>query len=113
MRLKMMEVNNIGHLSYPADRPCSEGWGREKKADLIRRIVAELCHEFELDEWGFKKSRSKQAMIVRQRVSAICYELLRPEWSVLEIAKLVGLPHSTMWHANICYRKNEGAELEQ
>jgi hypothetical protein len=52
-------------------------------------------------------------MIVRQRVSAICYEILRPEWSVLEIAKLVGLPHSTMWHANICYRKNEGAELEQ
>lgn len=109
----MMEVNNIGHLSAPADRPFSEGWGRERKAEYVRRMVAELCHEFGLSDRDFRKAKRQAAITVRQRVSRASYDLLRPEWSILEIADLVGLPYTTMFAAAKGWCNAEGAEIDE
>ena len=106
-----MEINNIGHLQPPADRPYSEGWGKQRRADYVTRMISELCHDLYLSIEEFYKSRSKEATQARQRVSVAAYELLRPECGVLEIAELVGLPHSTMWYAVGKWHEGEGAEV--
>ena len=105
-----MQIDNIGHLSAPAERPFSDGHRRQGKIDFVVKALREICDDFGLSNQEFLKSRRQDAMTARHRVCVIAIELLRPELGYMEIAELLGMRHTTLITCGSLWRKHEGAE---
>ena len=106
-----MQIDNIGHLSAPAERPFSEGVRGQGALEYMTRVVREICEDLDVTHEEFRSGRrGNNIMKARHRCCVIALEVLRPEFCILEIAKFLGIRHSTMLSCNEAWRRYEGAE---
>mgnify|MGYP003632693451 FL=1 len=106
-----MQINNIGHLSAPAERPFSDGVRGQGALEYVARVAREICEDLDVTYEEFVSGRrGNNAMKARHRCCVIALEVLRPEFGILEISKFLGIRHTTLLSCNGTWRRYEGAE---
>lgn len=106
-----MKIDNIGHLSAPAEQPFSTEVRGQGALEYVSRVMREICEDLDVTYEEFTSGRrGNNAMKARHRCCVIALEVLRPEFGILEIAKFLGIRHSTMLSCKDTWRRYEGAE---